>query len=256
MGKSALAYLMSIPALAIFLFGVFSKLSLWVSGSADDAGASEAPLGFRGAWNRVAPVVFSRKLFRIIGGVFVDAIIGRRLFRLSRARWAIHALMLYGFIVLLLADAVATWLSYKGAYVKDSPALALAFEFGGLSMVAGVALALGRRLFRRNERLQSVAGDYVAPVLMALVLATGCLTEAFRLLAEGVPQAVAKYSLVGFALARIFAGLETNWASVHNSLWFVHAIISFVFIAYIPYGKFFHFMVAPLVAGMNAAGDD
>lgn len=255
MGKTALAYLLSIPALAIFAFGVFSKLSFWLSGSVDPEELDETPLGRRGALSLVASAIFSKKIFRIVGGAFLEAIIARRLFRLSRTRWTIHALMLYGFMALLAGDAVATRLSLRGAYVKDDPALAILFELGGVSIIAGVALALARRLFLRRERLGDMPSDYVAPLLMALVLATGFLTEAFRLLAEGVPAAAAKYSFVGVTLANVFAGSETNWVFVHDAVWLIHAVISFVFIAYIPYGKFFHFMVAPLVAGINAAGE-
>jgi len=255
MGKSALAYLLSIPALAIFAFGVFSKLSFWLSGSVDPEELDETPLGHRGALSLVASTIFSKKIFRIVGGVFLDAIIARRLFRLSRTRWMIHALMLYGFMALLAGDAAATRLSLEGAYVKDDPALALLFELGGLSIVAGVALALTRRIVLRRERLSDVPADYVAPVLMVFVLVTGFLTEAFRLLAEGVPAAAARYSFIGVALANVFAGSETNWAFAHDAVWLIHTIISFAFIAYIPYGKFFHFAVAPLVAGMNAAGE-
>ena len=254
MGKTALAYLLSIPALAIFTYGVFSKLSFWLSAPLDAETLDETPLGFRGAWNAAVSVIFSRRVFRVGSEIFLDAVVGRRLFRLSKARWAIHALMLFGFIALLLGDAAATWLSFKGAYIKDAPALALVFELGGLSIIAGVALAIGRRLFLPGERLRGVASDYGAPALMALVLATGYLTEAFRLLAEDVPAAVAKYSFVGSALAGVIGGSATDWVSAHDFMWLVHAILSFAFIAYIPYGKFFHFMVAPLVAGMNAGG--
>jgi nitrate reductase gamma subunit len=256
MGKSALAYLMSIPALAIFAFGAFSKLSFWLSGPADAEATDETPLGARGAWNAVASVIFSRNVFRVGCDIFLDAIVGRRLFRLSKARWAIHAFMLFGFLALLFGDAVATWLSFKGSYIKDAPALALVFELGGLSIIAGVTLAIGRRLLLPEERLRGVASDYGAPALMALVLATGFLTEAFRLLAEDVPAAAAKYSFVGSALAGVLGGSGADWVSAHDFMWLVHATLSFAFIAYIPYGKFFHFMVAPLVAGMNAGAPD
>ncbi len=255
MGKNALAYLLSIPALAIFAYGAFTKLSFWLSGPADAEALDDTPLGLRGAWRAVASVIFSRRVFRIAADIFLDAILGRRLFRLSKARWTIHALMLYGFLALLLGDVAATWLSFKGEYIKDDPALALLFEFGGLSIIVGVTLAIGRRLFLREERLRGVAGDYGAPALMALVVATGYLTEAFRLLAEEVPAAAAKYSFAGSALAGVIGSPGTDWVFAHDSMWLLHAILSFAFIAYIPYGKFFHFMVAPLVAGMNAAGE-
>ncbi len=255
MGKSALAYLLSIPALAIFAFGVFSKLSFWLSAPADAEAMDETPLGARGAWNAVASVILSRSVFRVGANIFLDAVVGRRLFRLSRARWAVHALMLFGFLALLLGDAAATWLSFKGEYIKDGAPLAVLFELGGLSIIAGVMLVIGRRLLLPGERLRGVASDYIAPLLMALVLATGFLTEAFRLLAEDVPAAAARYSFVGSALAGVLGGWGTDWVSAHDYMWLVHAILSFAFIAYIPYGKFFHFMVAPLVAGMNAAGE-
>ena len=257
MGKTALAYLLSIPALAIFAYGAFSKLSFWLSAPADAEAMdnNKAPLGARGAWNAVASVMFSRRVFRITSDIFLDAVVGRRLFRLSKVRWAIHALIVGGFLALILGDAAATWLSFKGEYVKDDPALALLFESGGLSIIAGVALAIGRRLVARGERLRGVAGDYGAPLLMALVLATGYLTEALRLLAEDVSAGAAKYSYVASALAGLLGSPGPAWVFAHDSIWLLHAIVSFAFIAYIPYGKFFHFMVAPLVAGMNAAGD-
>ena len=81
------------------------------------------------------------------------------------------------------------------------------------------------------------------------------LAEAFRLLAENVPHAAARYSFVGLALANLFGWSEAGWTAAHNYMWIVHVIISFGFIAYIPYGKFFHFMAAPVVMGLNAADE-
>jgi nitrate reductase gamma subunit len=260
MGRSTLAYLLSIPALAVFAWGVYSRLSFWFSGCADDVPPGEerpgqAALGFRGAWKKSAAVIFSAKIFPILRSVFIDAILARRLFRLSKVRWAIHALMLYGFGTLLVADAFATRLELMGGYDKDIPALALAFELGGLAMIAGVALALGRRLIIPEERLRGAPGDYVAPVLAGLVLVTGYLTEAFRLLAENVSPALGGYSFAGLAIANLFDVPGANWAFIHDAVWLVHVLLSFGFIAYIPYGKFFHFMVAPLIAGMNAGAN-
>ena len=87
-------------------------------------------------------------------------------------------------------------------------------------------------------------------VLLAAVVISGFVAEGFRFLMEGTPPEVTRYAFVGHLISAAGTPGE-HWVSAHTALWYVHALASLAFIAYIPFGKFIHLFASPLVIAIN-----
>jgi nitrate reductase gamma subunit len=85
----------------------------------------------------------------------------------------------------------------------------------------------------------------MAVLLLFLIVLTGFLLEAFRLAV--LPVTFESYfSFVGLALASLFRQIPLAWTDIHFYTWIVHATIVFIFLAYIPFSKFIHFIACPV----------
>lgn len=60
------------------------------------------------------------------------------------------------------------------------------------------------------------------------------------------PGEVAPYAFAGYRLARIIGPLPGHWQGLRSTFWYVHLLFVGLFIAYLPYGKFFHMIAGPL----------
>ena len=85
----------------------------------------------------------------------------------------------------------------------------------------------------------------VAVLLLFFIVLTGFLLEAFRL-AELPVSFESYFSFVGLALAGLFRLIPLAWTDIHFYAWIVHATIVFIFLAYIPFSKFIHFIACPI----------
>ncbi len=253
MASSTTAYIMSIPFLALFVLGMYRRISLWLEGSLE----GEKSLTKQEKSARIARITagafLSLKVLLILESVGADFIAGRRSFREDKTRWAMHSLMLWGFLGLMIFDGIEV--SYiRGGMgeeaVKDLPHLALMFDLLGSMIIAGVVLAVLRRTAFRVPQLLNTPEDLMAVVLLAAVVISGFVAEGFRFLMEGTPPEVTRYAFVGHLISAAGTPGE-HWAFAHTALWYVHALASLAFIAYIPFGKFIHLFASPLVIAIN-----
>lgn len=162
-----------------------------------------------------ASALFSVRVFHILGVLFLDVLLLRRLFAKEKLRWLGHLLILAGFTLLLLMhafEAVVTVKLFPGYESTLAPYLFLRNLFGAM-VVVGIALWLFGR-WRRRTGLASVrrpiAAAFVA--LLGFVLVTGYLLEAQKIAS---PQAF-------YRMAKRFSGttdpgelmpLRAIWAS-------------------------------------------
>jgi Fe-S oxidoreductase len=86
--------------------------------------------------------------------------------------------------------------------------------------------------------------DGTVILLIAVMVITGFLVEGLRIAVHGDPWKA--LSFVGMGFASLFEGIgaETGKA-VHASIWWLHTIVVFGWIALIPYTKFFHLLSLP-----------
>jgi nitrate reductase gamma subunit len=78
----------------------------------------------------------------------------------------------------------------------------------------------------------------------------GFVLEAMRISMAGSPQGAA-YAFVGFGLSRFFAGVELT--ASYGTVWYLHAFLTAGFVAYLPFSRMFHLLMAPLSLALGAA---
>ena len=79
----------------------------------------------------------------------------------------------------------------------------------------------------------------------------GFVVEGARLVISQVPAQSAVYAFVGYPLARLWQALAGDVAGWYDGLWWTHAILAALFVAYLPFGKMRHMFTTPLSLIMN-----
>jgi hypothetical protein len=80
----------------------------------------------------------------------------------------------------------------------------------------------------------------------------GFILEGMRIAMTGSP-AGASWAFVGDAFSRMLTGLELT--GFYGYVWYLHAILTGAFVAYLPFSRMFHMIMAPVVLAMNAASE-
>jgi len=202
---------------------------------------------------------------RALRAFLLDGLFHRRLLAADRGRWFAHACLLGGFaamfaLSLLTGFCTEVLVGLFGVHHplvlaivhKDTPAMALANETLGLVMLFGMALLAGRRYLQRPAQLRTAAPDTALVLLLSATLLSGYPVEALRLIAEGVPAHVGWYSYLGYALSLPLHGLPWPWPALHDWAFLAHTTVASALFAYVPFSKFFHALVSPVVATVNS----
>ncbi len=235
-------------ALAVLVLGLLGSLGFWLSGG----GAGPAPArNHQHAW-RLGPA---------LSGFFLDGLLQRRLWRLSPGRWLVHGLIFLPFAGrtawALVALVLGRWdqasALTQAILAKNQPITALFFDLTGLMILTGGLLAMARRLARRGQVVPGLPRpDWPAMALLGLIVLSGFITEAARLSLTG--YAGAPWALVGAALSGLFTpgpGLQV----AYGWLWYAHAVCYAAFVAYLPFSRLRHVLLAPLWLAVRAGGD-
>jgi Fe-S oxidoreductase len=219
-------YAMLVAALTVLAWGVYEYIQFWRRGKRDDG--------------RLADLV--DRFFFMLGELF-----SQRKVRQKPFPGLIHVFLFYSFIVLVITTTVValdydfhTSLFRGYIYV----ALTVGSEIGGVLLLFALLVALWRRHVRRPPALGAPLSDTWAFLLLALVVLTGFVVEGLRIAVAGDPWA--KLSFVGLAFSLPFGGLaHGTGATLHWGVWWLHAVLVFVWIGTIPYAKFFHLLTLP-----------
>ena len=252
----------TVVTLIVFLGGMVNVGSYWLSGSV--AGRNDAsPVGklFQLLWNAVR-ALFSSRILSIIKVVILDVLLQRRLYRQSGPRWLIHSLIFlpfvfrfsWGLLALVISlwrpDWAPVWLMLN----KNHPATALLFDLTGIAVLLGVGLAFFRGQRRCQDPPSGLPGqDRIALGLIGGIVVVGFLLEGMRIAMTGWPEG-AGFAVVGYAVSLLF-GESTLWTGVYGYLWYIHAILTGAFVAYLPFSRLLHIIVAPVVLAMDAAAE-
>ena len=216
-------YLLAAVAVGVFLFGLFAHVSAWVRGIRRQT----LPFSWRG-----------------ISNLFLDGLLGRRIFRGDIAAGTMHLLILWGFLGLFVGTVLISadyWVYHflKGAfYVWYSAGL----EILGLMLTAGLIWSLIRRYLQRVPRLERRFEDLALVVSLLLVVLSGFAVEGLRLAAQRPEWA--RWSFVGHWVSLLWVHPQ-GALTAYPYLWWVHALLSLGLIAFIPYCKLFHILAAP-----------
>lgn len=250
----------TILALLVFLVGLVMISSVWLSGSISVAG----PTGTLGKTltllSDAVKAVFSAKIFPIIKALFYDVFLQRRLFKRSIKRWIIHSLIFIPFIIRfawgIVGLSASSWLQdWPLAWVmvnKNHPVTAFLYDLTGLMIAAGITMAFLRGSAAEADRLPSLPKqDRLALSLIGSIVLIGFLLEGFRIALTGTPPG-SSYAVIGYGISRLFSGM-TGLNDIYGYVWYIHAILTGAFIAYLPFSRLMHIIMAPVVLAMNAA---
>ncbi|MCF8098599.1 MAG: respiratory nitrate reductase subunit gamma [Desulfarculaceae bacterium] len=237
-------------ALFVLLLGLLGSLGFWLSGGGRGPASQALHKGHGGGG-----------VGRALSALLLDGLLQRRLWRRSPGRWLVHALIFLPFAARTLWALLALLLSYtqpgtdlnQAMLGKNYPATALFFDLTGVMVLAGGLLAVARRLLRGGRALPGLPRpDWPAMALLVVVVLSGFVTEAARLALTG--YAGAAWAFAGAVLSRLFSagpGLQTAYAY----LWYGHAICYAAFVAYLPFSRLRHILLAPLWSAIKAGGE-
>jgi heterodisulfide reductase subunit C/nitrate reductase gamma subunit len=129
---------------------------------------------------------FSSQLVTLIKVFLIDVLLQGRLFRESRLRWAAHICLSYGILLLLLMHALDTYVTKK-LFVEYAstlnPFMFLRNLFGAM-VIAGLAVAVYRRLTDRVMRLTTGGPDVYALVILSVIILSGFFLEATKIVSH------------------------------------------------------------------------
>jgi Fe-S oxidoreductase/nitrate reductase gamma subunit len=248
-----LFYVLVALATAIFLVGVGVRLSKYARGRRQDVIGS--------------PVSFAQRAAKST----IDTALNRTVAKRDRYAGVFHAAIMWGFIVLFIGTAILTIESdivrplapqfsfYWGAfYIVYS----LILDLLGLAMLVGIA-AMAIRRARRPRQLDYTrvdiapattdrggfrTGDWLFLGWLAVLGVTGFVLEGTRILANDYPW-FEVFSPVGWVIAGTFGaiGLSPESAEpIRYAMWWGHAVIALVFVAYFPFSKAIHTLADPV----------
>ncbi len=198
------------------------------------------------------------RLGAVAEALFLDVLLQRRLWRRSPSRWFIHALIFYPFAIRCLwglaAWALSRWAPGADATLalldKNAPVGAFLFDLTGAALLAGLVLAWRRGSRADRDLLPGLPGqDRLALGLLIAVTLAGFLLEGMRMALTGVTDGAAFLGAF-FALPLQGAG----WLEeAYGWLWYLHAALWGAVVAYLPFSKLMHVILAPVVLALKAA---
>jgi len=240
----ALMYLLFIISLVVMGYGFYRKFKFVAFGG--PLGDLKGPKGlfFRSLqWKQFLKTIF------FTGKVFRNSYVG-----------IFHALIFYGFLILWIAtDLVAVHYDTPLKIFQGSVYIVISFlaDIAGIMIMAGIGLAFYRRYIKKPDYLSATSPKnelYMYLMLLFLVV-LGYLIEGMRILGNNMPELERSVAPLGWAIASWFQSLTTTWAlsdyfwgKTYQVSWLIHMISTMIFIASIPYTKFFHMFSAPFSA--------
>jgi heterodisulfide reductase subunit C len=210
MSISTLTYI----ALVIFIVALIYKISTWFRyklgiGSEDISTSTR----FIAALKAILSTIFSPKILTLFKGFILDVLLQFRILKEDFLRWLMHITIYGGFMLLLLMHALDKYITVKlfdKYYSTINPFMFLRDLFG-IVVIIGVAIAIYRRFILKVPRLKTNAMDLYAIVLVAVIMLSGILLEATKMVAySDYKRMVDEYS--GLSDLQELKALETYWA--------------------------------------------
>jgi nitrate reductase gamma subunit len=230
-----------IPAIAsiiIFFIGIISILSVWFSaGRRQD---ERERFSFAGS-------------IGIAGVLILDCLFQQRLLKVSVKRWIIHEMIFLPFIIRFLWGLIALILSlsYPEEGItrlmldKNNPAAGLIFDITGLMiLMGGCLMVIEKKRERKKINIKAMPkGSIIVNALLGGMIVSGFIVEGARIAMTGSPEG-SQFAFVGFFISRILT--DYNLSGIYAYLWYLHALLTAAFIAYLPFSRMFHIFTAPL----------
>ena len=137
---------------------------------------------------------------------------------------------------------------------KNDPTTGFIFDLTGILLILGLVLSFIRGRRRSLKRVEGLpAQDLSALGLIGAVVLVGFVLEGMRMAMTGMPDG-SSYAFAGYALATLFFE-GANLTGIYGYVWYAHAVLTGAFVAYLPFSRLLHVIMAPIVLAVNAAAD-
>jgi hypothetical protein len=249
----------SIITFILFLGGIAITLSLWFKGTLGvPTDSTHEKISYLA--EMIWQVMFSRKILTLLKVFVVDVLLLRGILKESLSRWTIHSFIylpfflrfFIGLILLIISKCFPMSPSVAMFLDKNYPPVAFTYDLLGLCVIIGVAGATMRRFQKTFQNRPSGGQDIIILALLGAILVTGFIVEGLRILLTGIPSSVALPSFIGYPLSLFLDLFPIRWEWVYPYGWYVHAILTGLFIIYLPFSKMFHILVSPMVLFINS----
>ncbi|MEZ0289974.1 MAG: (Fe-S)-binding protein [Sulfolobales archaeon] len=166
---------------------------------------------------------------------------------------SLHFGIFYGFLILIVATLVRAvdyyYSEYTGThlvYGYSYAILKLIFDLGGLLALAGLLIALYRRIARLTKDLPNTLEDLTVLVVLIVIVLSGFILE-------GVTYTICRsswpfyYNPVGYLFTHIFSSYDTDrLILVYRATWIFHLTVALITISVTPYTKLSHILFSSL----------
>jgi Fe-S oxidoreductase/nitrate reductase gamma subunit len=219
-------------ALALFCYGVYGHVRLWLVGQKEVRGGS--------AGSRVWSVV----RYGIVQKYFLR----------ESYPGIMHLFIIIGFCIPLAVIAITQY--PFSLPVTFGNYFSCALDLIGLCALTGCLLAIFRRYIIKPDRLDNTADDAITLILVSSIFFFGFLIEGFRIAITTPPDAV--WNPVGLLTAKVLLGIglirEGSAVFLHHLFWRIHFFLVLGLIAYLPYSKLFHIVSSTLNIFLKSTG--
>ena len=219
----------------VFLYGLFRRIRVYVRGSSPPALDHVTERIVRAikdvfAQRKIAKKAYPGLMHILIYSGIIVLFIGTTLVMIDSDVWVplFHQQILVGYFYL-------TFETFLDAF--------------GLVALAGLAIALFRRVVLRPSNLPTSRDDVFIFSILIVILLTGYLMEGIRLAVD--KPLWAPWSFVGYRVALLLDAGGWDRSSLvrfYDNLWWFHALLAFTAVASIPYTKLFHVFTSPFNA--------
>jgi nitrate reductase gamma subunit len=241
---------LAVLALAIFLAGAIGKVRFWLSGSLGEGDPDDRQTTALALLRQGLNIVLQPRALRAL---FWNGLVLRQVWKESPFRWLIHVTVAWSFVGLFAIGSLGNMASDLGAPLEKDDAWFAAFNDSmGLALLAGLALAFGRRYVSPKPYTRTLFEDATVLVILAVLGIGGFLVEAGRHLDEGTSASVGGYAFLGYPLSQAVEPLDWDWAVVYDWLWWTHSLLALGLVAYLPYSKLSHMFSSPLTVALDA----
>ena len=171
-------------AISVCLIGILLRLYVWLSqGIHPPSVTVSLPERLSAAGRAVAGTLFGPRLATTLKSLVLDLLLQKRVLDKNLLRWVAHGLIFTGFLLLFFLHALDDQITARlfGGYQSTlNPYLFLRNLFG-IMVLAGVAIAIYRRITLKPQRLKTYASDWAALVFVGGIIFTGMLLEGAKI---------------------------------------------------------------------------
>ena len=237
----------------IFGLGIFLTLRFWFIGRVqgeERSLARKVSLASESIW----AMLFSRQILTLLKILLVDILLQKRILKESVQRWSMHSLI-YLAIMARFGLSLLTGLLFSidpdsqlalALIDKNHIVTAFTYDLLGMFIFIGILWAALQRFYIKPAHVKTEIEDNITLLIVGVLVILGFFSTGARILLTQVPAEIAVFSFVGYPIAKVLELLPIDWRTAYVYLWYAHAAVGTLFVAYLPYGKLKHIFNVPV----------